>query len=135
MNLNERIEADRRLLSHLGIEVDAEVLARSASDQGPLLSMLVNDNMVNALGFCHGGLVYALADTACAYALGDRGIAPATLDASVTYLKPARLGDRISAHTQVLKAGKRTGHCEVRIKSDKGDTLAVYRGTCANVNA
>ena len=131
MNIKNRVAQDAQMLAHLGIGVDADVL-EGFDGRKPLLYLDVGSQMVNALEFCHGGVVYALADTACAYALGADDFAPATVDASVTYLKPGRLGERLWAHTEVLRQSSRLGTCEVRVLNPNQELVLVYRGTCAN---
>ncbi|MEZ5560957.1 MAG: PaaI family thioesterase [Pseudomonadales bacterium] len=127
MGLGDRVAADRPLLKHLGIRVEP------AGSQGLELSLEVRPVMVNAQGFCHGGMLFVLADTACAYALAAAGAAPATVDASISYLRPALLGDRVLARAQVRRSGRRFGHCDVTLEDSAGRPLALYRGTCANL--
>ena len=127
MDIQDRIERDGGVLERLNISVDQSGVA------GIRLEMQVAEDMVNAGGYCHGGLLFALADTACAYALAESGSAPATLDAGITYLRPATAGDRVFAETEVVRAGRRIGHCEVRLTREDGTRLAIYRGTGSNV--
>ncbi len=90
--------------------------------------------MLNAGGVCHGGLLFALADSACAYAVAEAGISPATVDANIAYLRGAKLGDEIVATAAVLQAGRRFGHCEVKLTRTDGDLIALFRATCANLS-
>lgn len=131
MTLSVRIAEDARMLAHLGIGVDATALEPGAADK-PLLYLDVAPHMVNALQFCHGGVVYALADTACAYALGADEFAPATIDASVSYVRPGRIGERLWAHTEIIRQSNRLGTCEVRVLNPAAQLVLAYRGTCAN---
>ncbi len=131
MRISARVAEDAQMLAYLGIGVDTAGLELDDASK-PLLYLDVASHMVNALEFCHGGLVYALADTACAYALGADGFAPATVDASVTYIRPGRLGERLWAHTEIIRQSKRLGTCEVRVFNPAAQLVLVYRGTCAN---
>lgn len=131
MKLRARVAEDAQMLAHLGIGVDAQALAQPDAGK-PLLYLDVAPHMVNALEFCHGGVVYALADTACAYALGVDDFVPATVDASVTYIRPGRVRERLWAHTEIIRQTKRLGTCEVRVINPQGQLVLVYRGTCAN---
>ena len=113
--------ADAKILDGLGIEL-------VSADEGVVtLAMPVVDTMINSQGFCHGGFLYTLADTAAAYAAVSVGGGPATVDASVAYLAPARLGDRLAARARVLKAGARVGHSSVRLVRGDDETIAVFR--------
>ena len=89
---------------------------------------------MNAGGLCHGGFLFALADTALAYTLGAAGMVPATVDASITYLRPALLNDVVSAQIEPLRIGRTQGVVEVRlVRQADSVLLAVFRGTCANL--
>ncbi len=129
MEIDDRIARDGPVLERLNIRV-----VRSASG-AVRLEMEVADDMVNAGGYCHGGLLFALADTACAYALAEAGSGPVTVDAGITYLLPARTGDLVAAEPEIVRAGRRVGHCEVRLTGLDGVLLATYRGTCSNVSS
>ena len=126
MDLQERIGRDQATLNRLGILVDG------VADRAPLLRMPVAADMLNAGEVCHGGLLFALADTAAAYALAEAGVTPLTVDAGITYLRGVRLNDEVSARAEVVRAGRKIGHCEVRLMLGDGTLAAVYRATCAN---
>lgn len=136
MTPEERIEGDRAVLTLLGIDVDSQRLQAGSvfgPDEDFYLSLSVTDVMVNAKGVCHGGILFAFADTVAAYALGDAGLAPVTVDANITYLRPALSGERIDARMRVLKTGRRNGVCSVSLVNAVRQTLAEYRATCANL--
>ncbi len=128
MTLEERIQADAEMLEHLGIEVNSAALPAVE------LALEVRGVLANALGFCHGGVVYSLADTACAYALGGAGFAPATIDASISYLKAGKTGDRLRTECDILRTGSRVGTVNVRVLNQHNELCAVYRGTCMNAS-
>lgn len=123
--LRPHLEADAAVLARLGIQVGA------VAEGHVELYIEVTDSMVNMQGVCHGGLLFALADTACAYVLATTGGTPATVDASMTYLRPAPLGERVTAIASIVKSGKRMGFTVVRLEDREGDLLATFRGTCA----
>ena len=127
MDLQQRIVHDGRVLARLGITVD------ESSEDGVGLRLTVARDMVNAGGVCHGGLLFALADTACAYALAEAGVSPVTVDANITYLRAAKLDATVIATAEVTRAGRRMGHCDVSLSLADGSLLARYRGTCANL--
>jgi acyl-CoA thioesterase len=118
LELQDRIARDGRVLERLNISVDG------SGSAGVRLKMKVAEDMVNAGGYCHGGMLFALADTACAYALAEAGSGPVTLDAGITYLRPATAGDLVAAVPEVVRAGRRIGHCEVRLTREDGQPHA-----------
>jgi acyl-CoA thioesterase len=127
VDLQERIARDSGVLARLGITVAGQ------SEDGIGLRMLVSADMLNAGGVCHGGFLFALADTACAYAVAEAGVTPITVDASMTYLRGAQLNAEVVAVARVTRAGRRLGHCDVSLALADGTEVALYRGTCANV--
>ena len=57
------------------------------------LSMPVTAAMLNGHGTCHGGFIFALADSAFAFACNTDGMASVAAHCAISYLRPARLGD------------------------------------------
>ncbi len=128
MELSERLRIDAEMLAGLGIEFVG------ASAGLIELSLEVTAARTNAQQFCHGGYLFALADTACAYVLGAAGHSPATVDANITFLKAAKAGDRVLASASLTSLGRRQGVAQVRLTRSADDVLlAVYRGTCVNL--
>lgn len=62
------------------------------------LSMQVRKDMLQGHGNCHGGLLFALADSAFAFACNSYDEATVAAGCSIDFLGPATLGDRITAH-------------------------------------
>ena len=84
MDVAQTLAADRAMLDHYGMEFV------SAAEGRALLRAAVADKMVNAAGYANGALTFALADTACAYALNSTGARGVTLNANISYLKGPR---------------------------------------------
>lgn len=115
--------ADQKIFSLLGISITA-IAAGSATT-----TMEVRADMVNSHGYCHGGLVYTLADTAFAYAVSSRNRASVTLCGQIQYIKPAQLGDQLSASARVSSLGGRTGTCDVAVRNQLDQLVARFSGT------
>ena len=115
-------EADREILALLGIEVNERAADRA------VLAMTVRMDMVNSQGFCHGGFVYTLADTAFAYAAGSDGVGPITASAEIIYLRGARLGDTLRAEAVVITRSRRSGTADAEVFNQAGDRVARFRG-------
>ena len=58
--------------------------------------MRVREDMVNGFDVCHGGLLFALADTAFAFACNAYDRVTFAASASIEFLRPAMLGDALS---------------------------------------
>ncbi len=111
----------------LGISVDKVGPGTSS------LSMTVTKDMLNGHASCHGGMFFALADTAFAYACNSRNDTTVAAGCSIEYLAPGYEGDRLTATaTEVAKAG-RQGVYDVLITNQDGLTLATFRGRSASL--
>jgi acyl-CoA thioesterase len=94
------------------------------------LSMTVRADMVNGHGTCHGGLVFALADSAFAFACNSRGIRTVAAGCTVEFLAPAHEGDELVAEAQERSLQGRTGVYDVDVRRG-GELVATFRGRSA----
>ncbi|MCB1403059.1 MAG: hotdog fold thioesterase, partial [Rhodobacteraceae bacterium] len=69
------------------------------------LSMEITDSMMNGHGLAHGGFVFALADSAFAFACNGYNQRTVGHQAAITYMAPGRLGDRLTAVARELFRG------------------------------
>ena len=116
-------------------------LGMALHDVGPgraELSMTVRDDMVNGHGICHGGFLAALADSAFAFACNTYGSVTVAAGFDITFVAPARLGDRLVARaTERVRYG-RNGVYDVtvlRIGVDTETVIAEFRGRSRSLPA
>jgi acyl-CoA thioesterase len=95
------------------------------------LSMTVRADMVNGHGTCHGGLVFALADSAFAFACNSRGVRTVAAGCSVEFLAPAHEGDELVAEAQERSLQGRTGVYDADVRRGSGELVATFRGRSA----
>ena len=93
-----------------------------------VLSMEVTAHMVNGHGTCHGGFTFTLADSAFAFACNSHGRRAVAQHCAVTFLRPARLGDRLVAHAQERARTGRSGLYDVTVRTEAGEPVAEFRG-------
>ena len=117
-------EADREFNQWMGLRI------LSVEPGQVSLGMTVAPHMANSQEFCHGGMLFSLADSACAYAVASGNVNPATTDAAISYLAPARVGDALVAVARLIHRGRKLTRCTVEISTDSGDPLAVYQASC-----
>lgn len=91
-------------------------------------SMVIKSDMLNGLGTAHGGVIFALADTAFAYACNSRNVRTFAQHASISFLSPARGGEKLVATAREDAASERTGVCTVTVTGEDGRTVAVFQG-------
>ena len=92
------------------------------------LSMEVTDLMLNGHGLAHGGFVFALADSAFAFACNGYNQRTVGHQAAITYMAPSRLGDRLTAVARELYRGERDGLYDVHVTNQRGEQVAEFRG-------
>jgi acyl-CoA thioesterase len=100
-------------------------------DSGPgraRLSMQVRADMIQGHGTCHGGYLFALADSAFAFACNSYDEATVTQGCSIDYLAPAVEHDVLTATASELSRKGRTGLYDVRLENQRGELIALFRG-------
>jgi acyl-CoA thioesterase len=88
----------------------------------------IRPEMLNGYNVCHGGYLFTLADTAFAYACNSYNKITMAAGASIEFLRPAKLGDRIVATASERHRGGRTGTYDVSLKNQDGEEIALFRG-------
>jgi len=109
------------LLKTLGIRL-VEI-----GDRHAVMTVEADSRHLNYLGGVHGGLIAALADTVCFFPrpLLPSGQAATTVNLNVSYLRPAAVGDRLTARSELLHLGRRTASLAVRI-TDASQRLVAH---------
>lgn len=92
------------------------------------LTMEVTDFMLNGHGLAHGGFVFALADSAFAFACNGYNQRTVGHQAAITYMAPGRLGDRLTATAREIHRAGRNGIYDVHVTNDRGEQVAEFRG-------
>ena len=88
----------------------------------------IRPEMLNGHDVCHGGYLFTLADSAFAYACNSYNKVTMAAGASIEFLRPAKLGDRIVATATERHRGGRTGTYDVSLKNQDGEEIALFRG-------
>ena len=98
-----------------------------------VVTMTVLPDMVNGIGIIHGGLVFALADTALAYAACAADEVHVTTTASTNFLAPARLGEELTAVATVAARVGRSAAIDVRVTRPDGTVIATCHGVSRKI--
>jgi acyl-CoA thioesterase len=88
----------------------------------------VRADMLNGHGSCHGGFLFALADSAFAFACNSYNEATVAAAASIDYLAAARAGDRLTAEARELWRTRRNGIYEITVSNQHNQRIALFRG-------
>lgn len=106
--------------------------------QTATIELPVTEKLLQGLGFIHGGVTGALIDTALGAAiLGARGgtVPSVSVEFKVNFYRPARLGDTLTAHAEVLHLGRFTAAGHARVSNQSGQLVAHGTGTYMRVQA
>jgi acyl-CoA thioesterase len=106
----------------LGIEMKVTGVGEASA------RMLIRDDMVNGLNVCHGGLVFALADTALAFACNAYNNQSFAASCQIEFLRPAKLGDELLAIASEDYRGRRSGYYTVKVQNQRNEAVALFRG-------
>ena len=99
-----------------------------------VVSMAVRDDMLNGFDVTHGGIVFALADTAFAIACNEGHHVTLAAGADITFLKPTTSGQILTA-TAVLRAKSgRSGLYDVQVIDESDKPVAEFRGRSRTTN-
>jgi acyl-CoA thioesterase len=92
------------------------------------LTMTIRPDMVNGHGIAHGGFIFTLADSAFAFACNAYDEVTVAQHCSVSFLRPGRLGERLTAHAVERHRSGRSGIYDIRVSDEGGRTIAEFRG-------
>jgi acyl-CoA thioesterase len=95
------------------------------------LRMTVRGEMLNGHGICHGGIIFALADSAFAFACNSRGIVTVASGCSIEFLAPAGEGDELVAEAHERSLQGRNGVYDIDVRRADGQLVATFRGRSA----
>lgn len=90
--------------------------------------MTVTADMVNGHRVCHGGLVFALADSAFAFSCNSYNRSTVAAGASIDFLAPAHEGDVLTATAVERWRLRRAGIYDIAVTNQRGETIALFRG-------
>jgi len=92
------------------------------------LCMTVRSDMLNGHQTCHGGFIFALADSAFAFSCNSRNVATVASGCTIDYLAPGFEGDVLTAEARERSLAGRTGIYDVNVSNQEGRVIAVFRG-------
>ncbi|XDB00239.1 hydroxyphenylacetyl-CoA thioesterase PaaI [Sulfitobacter sp. LCG007] len=77
---------------------------------------------------CHGGVIFALADSAFAFACNSRNQITVAQHNSITFLAPGKAGDKLTAEAREVSLRGRSGVYDVSVSRQNGEIIAIFRG-------
>jgi acyl-CoA thioesterase len=98
-----------------------------------ILRMSVREDMTNGIGIGHGGMIFTLADAAFAFACNSHNQRAVAAAGSIDFLRPAHLGDVLTATATEQGLTSRHGIYDVRVENQHGETVALFRGKSSGI--
>ena len=92
-------------------------------------TLTVRPEMLNGFGVCHGGVTFALADSAFAFASNTQGNVAMSIDNQISYPAPAREGDVLTAIAREESGTDRLAFYRVEVTTQAGTIVAIFKGT------
>ncbi|WP_170110337.1 hotdog fold thioesterase [Flavilitoribacter nigricans] len=93
------------------------------------IKMTVKREMLNGYGILHGGMAFAFADSAFAFASNSYGRVAVSINGSMSYARSAREGEELFAEAKALHVGFKTADFDVRVMNGGGEVYYFFRGT------
>ncbi|MDD7910745.1 hydroxyphenylacetyl-CoA thioesterase PaaI [Pseudovibrio exalbescens] len=92
------------------------------------ISMQVTNAMCNGHATAHGGFIFALADSAFAFACNSYNPRVVAQHCSITFVAPAFEGDMLVATAEEVTRFGRNGIYDIRVTKEDGSLIAEFRG-------
>jgi acyl-CoA thioesterase len=91
-----------------------------------VMEVVVAEKHCNYLGGAHGGLIATLMDTVCFFPrpLLPSGLLVTTTNLNINFLRPAQVGDRLVARSELVHLGRRTASLTARVTDGAGRLIA-----------
>lgn len=99
------------------------------------VSMVVREDMLNGHGFAHGGMIFALADSAFAYVCNGANHASVAAQASIVFLDKVREGETLIAEAEEVAREGRGGVTRVAVRAGDGRAVAEFTGYSRTIGA
>ena len=109
----------------------SQTLGMRIANIGPgyaVLEMTVRADMLNGHGTCQGGFIFALADSAFAFACNSYNRNTVASGCTIDYLAPVQENQILRAEAQEMSRAGRTGVYDVNVVNQSGLRVALFRG-------
>ena len=92
------------------------------------IKLVVQKHHANGHGICHGAVIFALADTAFAFACNSRNQSTVAQHNTISYVAPGKIDDTLVATAREVHLSGRNGTTDVVVKNQNDETIALFRG-------
>jgi acyl-CoA thioesterase len=107
------------------MQVKVEQLSRGQCT----LSCVVREEMLNGHRIAHGGISYALADSALAFAANSYGFKCVSIETSISHLRPVQENDTLTCVCEEVHRGKTFAIYKANIYDQNNLIVASFKGS------
>ncbi|MBJ7880247.1 PaaI family thioesterase [Gelidibacter salicanalis] len=111
----------------LGIEILKSEIGRCK------VGMTIRKEMLNSMGKAHGGISYALADTAFGFAANTHGKYAVSIETSINHIEALNEGDYLTAESVIEKVKNKLGFNIIEVKRQE-EVVALFKGVVYRTN-
>jgi acyl-CoA thioesterase len=126
-SLAERVVADMIAKDAFSRWLGVELL--HVAPAAATLRMTVRPEMCNGFLVCHGGVTFAFADSAFAFACNTQGNLAVSIENSITYPAAVKAGDVLTAKAVEASSSNRILYYHVDVTRADGTVVGLFRGT------
>jgi acyl-CoA thioesterase len=122
-------ERIRRLAAHDPFVRSLGMRCTEAAPGRASVTLAIQKQHLNFMGTCHGGVTFALADTAFGLASNSHGLVAAGIDAHITYHVAAQAGDTLTATAVEISRTRKLAVYRVDVVREDATLIASFAGT------
>jgi len=89
--------------------------------------LTIRKEMLNSMGKAHGGISYALADTAFGFAANTHGKYAVSIETSINHIEALNEGDYLIAEAVIEKVNRKLGFNIIEVKREN-ELVALFKG-------
>ena len=88
----------------------------------------IKQEHTNGHGFCHGGVIFTLADATFGFACNSYNMKAVAQNCTITYISPVKKKDILISEAKEIKKFGRSAIYDVTVKNQNKDLVAIFRG-------
>ena len=88
----------------------------------------IKEAHTNGHGFCHGGIIFTLADATFGFACNSYNVKAVAQNCTITYISPVKTKDKLTSEATQIKKLQKSSIYDVTIKNQHNDLVAIFRG-------
>lgn len=93
----------------------------------------IRPEMMNGIGSLHGGITFAMADSAFAFTCNMENNISVALEANISFTKAGYVGDVFTIESTEINSTRKIGVYEVKITNQHDELVALFKGTCYRI--